>query len=71
MATRRKKIPIAEVRTEICRECRWADFEKDVIKCRRYPPKPVFDGSDGFVDSYIPTVSADGWCGEFCGKLSS
>jgi hypothetical protein len=74
MATRKKKTeaPAVVEPTGRCRDCRWADFSnKEVIRCRRYPPVPVFDGSEGYVDSYTPVISADDYCGEFAAHLSS
>lgn len=70
MASKPKVIEIAE-RTEICRECRFACFGDEVITCRRYPPVPVFDASEGDVISTFPITAADVWCGEFAPKLSS
>lgn len=66
---RRKAVKIeAEpaVRTEICKMCRHSDFAESEFHCRRYAPIGVYDGL------YVwPTVSADDWCGDFVGKLSS
>jgi hypothetical protein len=68
---RKAKVVVVEEPTSTCKQCRWSDFGKEVIRCRRYPPIPVFDGSDGFVDSYLPIVAADDFCGEFTPKLDS
>lgn len=69
MATRKVIKAVAE-RTEICKHCRWAQFG-EVIYCHRYPPTPVYDSSEGYVDSYFPVTGADNYCGEFAPQLSS
>ena len=69
MATR-KKITVVVERTEICKNCRWAQFG-EVIYCHRYPPTPVFDSGEGYVDSYQPVTGPDNYCGEFKPQLSS
>lgn len=69
MATR-KIIKVIAERTEICKNCRWAQFG-EVIYCHRYPPTPVYDSSEGYVDSYFPVIGADNYCGEFAPQLSS
>lgn len=68
---RKARVVVVEEPMSTCKQCRWSDFGKEVIRCRRYPPTPVFDAADGFVDSYLPIVSADDFCGEFTPKLDS
>jgi hypothetical protein len=72
----RKKIPIVEYeRTEICKECRFVNFEKldgqGILSCRRFPPVFVLDLEDRETLVAHPEVQADHWCGEFKSKLSS
>lgn len=68
----RKPKVVEEVeRTSICKNCRWVDFGKDALRCRRYPPVPVVDLSDGGIVGVLPIVSADDWCGDFAPYLNS
>lgn len=71
MAARKPKVTVVAEPAGRCKDCRWADFGKEVIRCRRYPPTPVFDAQDGFVDSYLPIIEVDDYCGEFAAHLSS
>lgn len=72
MATRKRKtVVVAEEKTEICRECRHAFFGVDVITCRRHPPVPIFDISEGEIVSTFPIVVSELYCGDFGPKLSS
>jgi hypothetical protein len=71
MATKRaRKIEPAAEPIGRCKDCRWAEF-KEVIYCHLEPPKPIYDVSEGFVDSYRPVVSPDGYCAQFAPHLSS
>ena len=41
------------------------------VKCRRYPPTVLIfmgkkdKGVESMIDSFYPTLTPDGWCGEF------
>lgn len=71
MATKRAKKtePVADPIGR-CKDCRWAEH-KEVIYCHFDPPKPIYDVSEGFVDSYHPVVSLDGYCAKFAPNLNS
>jgi len=67
---RKPKVEVVAERTEICKNCRHAEFG-DVIHCHRYPPKPATDAAGAHVDSHFPVVFATWYCGEFAAHLSS
>jgi hypothetical protein len=72
MAPKKKAIPVAVERTEICRECRHAHMDRtDGLRCRRYPPSFVYDYTSGTNSVQWPEVNGDHYCGEFAAQLSS
>ena len=68
----RKPKVVEEVeRTSTCKNCRWAEFGKEAIKCHRDPPQPVVDLSDGGIIFVLPLVSVEDWCSGFAPYLNS
>jgi hypothetical protein len=70
MAPRKPKVVEVVERTSTCKQCRWSEFGKEAVTCRRYPPVPITDLS-GRVYNYLPIVSVEDYCGEFSPQLSS
>lgn len=65
------KAEVAE-RTEICRECRFAQHKRgDGLYCHRFPPVFVYDPATGISSPAHPETNPDNFCGEFRGHLSS
>jgi hypothetical protein len=72
MATPKKKVEVVAERTEICRECRFADIKRgDGLRCFRFPPVFVYDYQTGTSSAQNPEVNPDHWCGEFKAPLNS
>jgi hypothetical protein len=72
MAPKKKAIPVAVERTEICKNCRHAFVKRgEDIKCRFLPPSFVYDVATGCTAIANPIVDADHWCGQFAPHLSS
>lgn len=67
----RKKTEEPVEKTSICKNCRWAEFKGGVIHCHRYPPVPIYDAQESTTEMVLPIAQADGYCGEFTGKLNS
>jgi len=66
----RKTVKVVAERTEICKNCKAADFA-EVITCHRLPPQNAVDGTGAHVDTYFPVVRVTDWCLEFKPKLDS
>lgn len=49
-----------------CTDCVYSNEEYQVLKCRRYAPKPATGGDE----TKWPTVRSDDWCGEFVTRVS-
>ncbi|NMV36765.1 hypothetical protein [Ralstonia insidiosa] len=70
MAPRKKKEAPAEP-LHSCGNCRHFHERKEASRCRRFPPKVVYDLTERTSVSEFPIVTVDEVCGEWAPKLNS
>ncbi|MBY4947012.1 hypothetical protein K6V92_10320 [Cupriavidus respiraculi] len=70
MATKKRKVETEET-VICCGNCRYVKPAAGATECRRNPPVPVLDMSDGGVMTVFPLVSDAEWCGCWAPKLNS
>jgi hypothetical protein len=71
MATRKAKVVPPSEPVERCETCRCFKIDKESEYCRRYPPLPTVDLSEGEIVSIFPSTAKDNWCAEWKAKLNS